>query len=129
MNLKEAIEILKKEGDTLNGYIQKQDMWIHRERFLSMIMAINFFLSLADKYSELETVLDAWHTIFGTTQLTHAQAKLEQAEKEAEKYKRLADKIEVGKMSKIIGGTLIATQLEINTLANVIHDYLTGEEK
>ena len=32
------------------------------------------------RISELETQLDAWHNIFGTSQLSHASARLEQAE-------------------------------------------------
>ncbi len=37
------------------------------------------------KCKELECQLDAWFTIFGTTQLSHAQARLEQAEGDAAK--------------------------------------------
>ncbi len=35
---------------------------------------------LEAKIKELETVLDAWHDVFGTTQLTHAKARLDEAE-------------------------------------------------
>jgi hypothetical protein len=31
---------------------------------------------------ELRIQLDAWHSVFGTSQLSHAQARLEQAEKQ-----------------------------------------------
>ena len=37
-----------------------------------------------DKVKELETVLEAWYSVFGTTQLTHAQARLEEAEKKTQ---------------------------------------------
>ncbi len=39
------------------------------------------------KESEAEIMLGAWHRIFGTTQLTHAQARLEAAEREVERLK------------------------------------------
>lgn len=39
-----------------------------------------------DSTSELQTVLDAWYSIFGTSQLSHAQARLEVAEEKAKKY-------------------------------------------
>ena len=48
--LRTAIEVATKEINILNGYMQVQDMWIHRERFLSMILALNTFLSLANSY-------------------------------------------------------------------------------
>ena len=37
-----------------------------------------------EKIKELETELDAWKTVFGTSQLTHAKAKLESLEKQLE---------------------------------------------
>jgi phage shock protein A len=40
---------------------------------------------LEERVKELECVIDAWHTIFGTTQLTHAQARLEVAESKVAK--------------------------------------------
>ena len=94
ITLKEAkriVELMSKEIEfhsTLNLYSDERE-------------ALQFFLSLADKYNELETVLEAWQNIFGTTQLTHAQARLEVAEKNAERYKKLAEKIEVEKIAKI----------------------------
>lgn len=45
------------------------------------------------KVDELETVLDAWHTIFETTQLTHASDRLRVAEEICKKYKTLKDNI------------------------------------
>jgi hypothetical protein len=36
--------------------------------------------------SALETTLNVWHKVFGTTQLTHALARLEVAERKAERY-------------------------------------------
>ena len=38
-----------------------------------------------EQISALTAELDAWKSVFGTTQLTHAQARLEQAEKMAGK--------------------------------------------
>lgn len=56
--------------------------------------ALIYLLSLAKKEGETQTVLSAWQSIFGTTQLTHAQARLEQAEKEANKYKDLIKRVD-----------------------------------
>ena len=42
---------------------------------------------LQSKVEELECVIDAWHKIFGTTQLTHAQCRLEVAESSVIKLK------------------------------------------
>ena len=42
------------------------------------------------RISELETVLDAWHNAFKTSQLTHALARLESAE---DKVKRIEAKL------------------------------------
>ena len=39
----------------------------------------------AEKCQELETVLEAWYKVFGTTQLTHASDRLEAAEKKVKK--------------------------------------------
>ena len=41
-----------------------------------------------EKIKELECVLSAWYTIFGTTQLTHAEDRLNSAEKELNKLKK-----------------------------------------
>jgi hypothetical protein len=55
-------------------------------------------LSEKDKeIAELKCVIDAWHSIFGTTQLTHAQARLEVAEQTVEKQKR-----EIVKLKEIL---------------------------
>lgn len=39
------------------------------------------------KAGELQTVLSAWQSVFGTSQLTHAQARLEAAESNAKRFK------------------------------------------
>jgi exonuclease VII small subunit len=46
------------------------------------------------KIAELETVLEAWHNIFGTTQLTHAQARLEVAEQKVERIVKKMNELE-----------------------------------
>lgn len=55
---------------------------------LSAILALTNLKPLEDRIKELEGVLEAWHTIFGTTQLTHAKDRLDVAERELEKLKR-----------------------------------------
>jgi len=42
----------------------------------------------------LETQLEAWHKTFGTTQLTHAQARLEEAEKQVKILTRKIEQLE-----------------------------------
>jgi hypothetical protein len=44
--------------------------------------------TLSRTVAERDTVLEAWHSVFGTTQLTHAQARLEQAEKSVAQQER-----------------------------------------
>lgn len=56
------------------------------EKFAQAILSAGYMKN--NKVKELETVLDAWYSVFGTTQLTHALARLEFAEGELEKLKR-----------------------------------------
>ena len=44
--------------------------------------------SLRKALAEAKTVLEAWQTVFGTTQLTHAKDRLDAAEKLVEQAKR-----------------------------------------
>jgi len=41
---------------------------------------------LLDEVVRLKTQLAAWHSVFGTTQLTHARARLEAAEEKAARH-------------------------------------------
>ena len=65
--------------------------------------ALTQAISDLKEYEGLKTILGAWHNIFGTTQLTHAQARLEEAEKSAKKYEELKNRVNV---ERIDGGAI-----------------------
>ena len=64
-----------------------------------------------DRIIELEAKLNAWYSIFGTTQLTHAQARLEVAE---EGVKRLTQKLSAIK-SELRKGMIKLVNQEIDS--------------
>jgi len=64
--------------------------------------ALTHLISIAEREEETQTILSAWQDIFGTTQLTHAQARLEQVEKEVEKYKKLAERVDEERIKEIL---------------------------
>jgi hypothetical protein len=68
----------------------------------SAITLIQDYQKLLKKEGEAQTVLDAWFSIFQTNQLTHAQARLEQAEKEAKRYQKLRGRVSVEKVANQI---------------------------
>ena len=59
--------------------------------------AFELLVAANEQIAALKAELDAWHSVFGTTQLTHAQAKME---RQAEEIKRLTERcIELEKWS------------------------------
>lgn len=61
--------------------------------------------ALLKERNELRTQLEAWHTAFGTTQLTHAEAKLQALERERDALKvEYESRVHwIAKMCKILG--------------------------
>lgn len=57
---------------------------------------------------ELDTQLSAWHSIFCTSQLSHAQARLEQAEKDRDTLKRENEELRA-RLAKVEGVVDAAT--------------------
>ena len=52
---------------------------------------------------ELRTRLDAWHSAFQTSRLSHAQARLEQAERDAQRLKEWSDR-QAAKFDRLMRG-------------------------
>ena len=94
----EVVSILEKLrnascGNNYDGSPCKVRSKEEHEALTSAISLIQDYQKLLKKEGEAQTVLDAWFSIFQTNQLTHAQARLEQAEKEAEKYQKLRERV------------------------------------
>ena len=105
--LEDAIETLKENEEGIAG----------------MRLAIG---DLRQERDNLQTVLEAWYAIFETNQLTHAQARLDQAEKEAKKYQDLLKRIDVEKIGKIMLDNFHET---VHEKSQAIVDFLNGVHK
>ena len=68
-----------------------------------------------ERIAELEAKLEAWFTVFGTTQLTHAQDRLEVAERELIKNSvRMSELVEKDKRITELQSDLTAKTLELS---------------
>lgn len=92
---------------------------------------------LAAKLKELECQLSAWHSVFQTSQLSHAQSRLEEAEKKAAKLDeamkeagKTADGVaEMRRLFDERGAKLEKLQVEYEELHRMYEDKVTGGGK
>lgn len=82
--------------------------------------ALQTALEVIERVRELETALDAWHNIFGTTQLSHAQARLEVAKQQSEKYREALEDVKNIANNALIKS--ITTDSIINTIDKALKD-------
>ena len=87
---------------------------------------------------ELKTVLQAWHDVFGTTQLSHASDRLQTAEDSvkrlASEKERLLERLSVEKIREMIWNHSTwfdgaSCELKIKGLARAIHELIKGDGK
>jgi len=90
MTIKDIIKLLpaKKEmlpmsTDYRHGKSTQHGIWCYNQAIANCISALSKIT--CSKCKELETIIEAWHTAFGTTQLTHALDRLETAERKIPK--------------------------------------------
>jgi len=126
MTNEEAIKVLeKKRYEIINGHLCSQKPYTEEENEFGS--ALTYVIEMIKKEGEAQTVLEAWQSIFGTTQLTHAQARLEEAEKRAKKYDEIMIKVDEDKIEQELLKITDRENLSIYR-ARTIVQFLRGEK-